>query len=104
MHSLSSCKSKTPLQLYTEGMIMLQHHNILSLDYFQPVQESVYGVDNIGLIADENDSDSVRVPEVEINPSCDNLQLLSQLVHPLSPSNNHRIDLYYSVLNFILLL
>ena len=56
------------------------------------------------LIADENDSDSVRVPEVEINPSCDNLQLLSQLVDPLSPSNNHRIDLYYSVLNFILLL
>ena len=48
MHSLSSCKSKTPLQLYTEGMIMLQHHNIPSLDYFQPVQESVYGVDNIG--------------------------------------------------------
>ena len=33
MHFLSSCKSKTPLQLYTEGMI---HYNIIALDYFEP--------------------------------------------------------------------
>ena len=51
MHSLSSCKSKTPLQLYTEGMITLQHHSIPSLDYFEPVQESVYGVDQITLLS-----------------------------------------------------
>ena len=62
-------------------------------------------VDNIGLIADENDSDSVHVPKVEINPSCDNLQLLSQLIDPLSPSNNHKFDLYYFlVMKFIILI
>ena len=83
MHSLSSCKSKTPLQLYTEGMITLQHHSIPSLDYFEPVQESVYKVDNIDLNVDEIGSDSVCVPEVQINLSCDNLQLLSQLIDPL---------------------
>ena len=64
-------------------MITLQHHSIPSLDYFEPVQESVYKVDNIDLNVDEIGSDSVCVPEVQINLSCDNLQLLSQLIDPL---------------------
>ena len=44
---------------------------------------------------------SVIVPEVQVNISHDQLNLLKQLVDPLGDSDNYRIDLYCTVLNFI---
>ena len=102
MHSISGCNSKTPLQIYTEGMIRNQYQEVPALDYFEPIDVEEYGVDNCGCIPESSMSDSsVIVPEVQVNVSHDQLNLLKQLVDPLGDSDNYRIDFYCTVLNFI---
>ena len=83
-HSLSSCNSKTPLQLYTDGMLRNQH-----------------GLDNAGTCSDNPDTYSVSVPKVQINLSQENLDMIKELVDPLGESDNFRMDLYSTVLNLI---
>ena len=104
MHSLSSCHSKTPLQIYTEEMITLDHQGVPALDYFEPIHDAEYGLDSTaGLSCDNCSADgSIAIPEVDINLTEYQIQLLSQLVDPLGQSDFHRIDFYCSVLNFIL--
>lgn len=100
-HSLSSCNSKTPLQLYTDGMLRNQHGGVPALDYFEPISECEYGLDNAGTCSDNPDTYSVSVPEVQINLSQENLDMIKELVDPLGESDNFRMDLYSTVLNLI---
>ena len=93
-HSLSSCNSKTPLQLYTDGMLRNQHGGVPALDYFEPISECEYGLDNAGTCP-------VSVPKVQINLSQENLDMIKELVDPLGESDNFRMDLYSTVLNLI---
>lgn len=44
---------------------------------------------------------SVSVPEVQINLSQENLDMIKELVDPLGESDNFRMDLYSTVLNLI---
>ena len=101
-HSLSSCQSRTPLQIYTEGMLTFRHQGIPALDYFEPVCDMEYGIDSNGLGCDPVcNMDSVVIPAVNIDITEDQLSLLSELVDPLAPSENHRIDLFCTVLIYI---
>ena len=44
-HALSTCHHKTPFQVYTEGMILLDHDSIPALDYTDPVDIQKYGIE-----------------------------------------------------------
>ena len=46
-HSLSSSHSETPLQIYTKGMVASCYHNIPAIDYFDPVHENSYRVNDV---------------------------------------------------------
>ena len=47
MHGLSSSHSETPLQIYTKGMVASCYHNIPAIDYFDPVHENSYRVNDV---------------------------------------------------------
>jgi hypothetical protein len=99
-HSLSTCHSKTPLQLYTEGMIKSYHQ---ALDYFEPIVENTYGVDDVGGIPVdiEQNVESVCVPDIAVELTEEQQQRLAE-IDPLTPSNCHRIYLYFQILSILM--
>ena len=100
-HSLSTCHAKTPIQMYTEGMLTCRHKNLPALDYYEPISESNYGVDDPQVPVDiEESNDTVTLPEVEIELS-DQQELLLLQVNPHAASSCHRIDHYCHVLNIV---
>ena len=89
-------------RLYTCGMITNQYQGVPALDHFEPVSEDEYGVDISDSVSNvDSSSNSIVIPKVQVCISQDQLDLLQQLVPPLSESSNYRIDLYQTVLNFI---
>ena len=77
-NSLSSCHQKTPMQLYTEGMVLLNHSGIPALDYTTPVDTEEYGIeDDLDDMQSDNDA-------------------LQSLVNPLQESANYGVELYIS--------
>lgn len=95
-HSLSSCHQKTPVQLYTEGMLLLNLSGVPALDYTNPVDEAVYGIDNDTLAIDS--SNSVYVPPVTVDHNMDELKTL---IDPLQDSATYGIDLYLQTLEYL---
>lgn len=101
-HSISTSNAKTPMQLYTDGMIRNKQGGMPALDYFQPVDDE-YGVENAGCCSQIDQSNSISVPEVQVNVTEEMLEVLKQSVDPLGDSNNFRIDLYEIVLNLLMI-
>ena len=77
-------------------MITLNHQGIPALDYFEPIRDAEYGLDSTaGLNCDDCSAHGfIIIPEVEINITEYQIELLSQLVDPLGTSEFHRIVLY----------
>ena len=101
-HSISTSNAKTPMQLYMDGMIRNKQGGMPALDYFLPVDDE-YGVENAGCCSQIDQSNSISVPEVQVNVTEEMLEVLKQSVDPLGDSNNFRIDLYEIVLNLLMI-
>ena len=100
-HKIRTASNKSPQQLFTAGMMILQHSQLTALDFFDDVQDS-YGIDNDGPEADPEDEDgTVSVPEVNINLSPADYRTLTSTIDPLAPSQDFGIDLYESVVQYI---
>ena len=93
-HTLSKTGGQTPLKLYTKEMVRLRQSNLPTFDYFVSISD-YYGSEN-----DDDDDvtvlpkNSLDIPPIDIYLSEDCLQILKQLVDPLSQSESYGIDLY----------
>ena len=97
-HPLSSCHCKTPLQIYTKGMSLLNHNGIPLLDYTNVGDD--YGIENeLELQLEDDTDDTVHVDP--LNFDCSNIEELYLLVNPLQDSHDYGIDLYLQTLDFI---
>lgn len=97
-HPIRTAHSKSPYQLFTAGALLLQHSNLIALDFFDDVDDS-YGIDSTSVSHEENGV--VYVPEVAVQLSRENLSRLQQLVDPLESSEEYGIDLYEKVIQFL---
>jgi len=98
-HPIRTAHSKSPQQLFTAGLLLLQHSQLTSMDYFEEV-DNFYGVDSDGPEPDDNEG-SVVVPQLNFQLEPAALHSLHQRVNPLGHSDNYGIELYEEALQFI---
>ena len=98
-HSIRSAHQKSPHQLFTAGMLLLQHSQHTAMDFFTAVDEH-YGVDDDGPEPDLEAS-GVEVPQLNYQIGAHDLHRLKDTVDPLTVSDNFGIDLYHNALQFI---
>ena len=98
-HSIRSAHNKSPHQLFTAGMLLLQHSQHIAMDFFNSVNEQ-YGIDDDGPEPDLEAS-GVEVPQLTYQISAHDLHQLQNTVNPLTVSENFGIDLYQNVVQFI---
>ena len=96
-HGIRTEQHPSPQQLFTQGVLCLQHSGLVSLDFMENVDTS-YGVDNNGPTSTQEDPEGVRVPENHLDLSDETLALLRN-VNPLAESNNHGIENVLSLLS-----
>ena len=99
-HAMSTANGQSPIQMYTKGMLTLQHEGVPALDYFAPVEEDTYGTDFACIdYAESAPSTPVDIPHTFISPS--QLETLTTLVDPLQHSPEAGLDLYNQVLTYL---
>ena len=100
-HSLRTAGHKSPQQLFTAGVLLLQNSQLAALDFFQTVDEE-YGIDPEGPLSYQGEVDSnVFVPSLSLKFPNTDIVTLKQTINPLSVSENFGMDLYEQTLNFI---
>jgi hypothetical protein len=93
-HPMSTVNGQSPLQVYSKGMLCLEHNGIPAVDYYAPVTEDTYGVEDIDSGISYEEFNSVEVPDTPF---------LNQLeVDPLQETTNNGLDLYLQALDYIL--
>ena len=97
-HSIRTAYNKSPSQLFTAGLLLLQHSQLTALDFFDSVDDT-YGIDEDGPESSNTDG-TVVVPQVNFQISQTDLRQLVVTVDPLAESPNHGIDLYEQALHF----
>jgi hypothetical protein len=97
-HRVRTAHQKSPHQLFTAGLLLLQHSGLTALDFFNEVDHS-YGIDKEGPEASDEEG-AVVVPELNFQLSPTDYQRLRDHVDPLSPSENYGIDLYEQTVQF----
>ena len=100
-HPIRTTNHKSPQQLFTAGLLLLQHSRLEALDYFENIDDT-YGIDPDGPLSPEEEIQGVEVPESSLYFSDRDLATLGQLVDPCGPSDDYGIDLYEQVLHFIM--
>lgn len=87
----------SPRQLFSLGILCLQHSGLVANDFIDPVDS--YGVDDDESPSPCDDaSDGVNVPEIHTNLPKQVLTDLRQEVDPLATRTNHAIELYEQAL------
>lgn len=99
-HSIHTANHKSPLQLFTAGLLLLQNSQLSALDFFDNVDES-YGIDPEGPVSVASDNTGVYVPENTLRFSEQDIYMLKQMIHPCAASEYHGIDLYEKTLQYI---
>jgi hypothetical protein len=91
-HPTRTASNKSPHQLFTAGMLILRHSQLVALDYFDHV-DFTYGIHEDGPVPTEDDNSVVQIPECYVLSDAD-FTLLQQTIDPLSPSEEYGIDVY----------
>lgn len=99
-HPIRTAHHKSPNQLFTAGMLLLQNSQLTALDFFGVI-DSNYGVDEEAPVPAEDDDNAIQVPESIYRITDANFTLLQQTVDPLGSSDNYAIDTYESTLHFL---
>ena len=100
-HSIRTAQHLSPQQLFTQGVLRLQHSGLVALDFMDNVNDSYYGVHTNGPIPPDDNVGSVRVPENNLHFSDEVLSQLRASVDPLAESSNHGIELYEQALSIL---
>ena len=97
-HSIRTEHCHTPNQLFTAGSLLLQRSGLVALDFFDAVNEDVYGLSEEGLVSVDT---AVDVPINRINLSREHMMELQQAINPLADSENYGIELYQRTILFL---
>ena len=101
-HSLRTEHGHSPQQLFTAGMLLMQQSGLTAFDFFEPVDETEYGIDEEGMVPDvENSARRVTVPQQRLNLSAEHLSGLEAPFDPLAASTNHAIEIYQEVVLYL---
>ena len=96
-HGIRTAQHHSPQQLFTQGVLRLQHSGLVALDFMDNVDRS-YGVDTNGPTPFE---DSLMVPENNLHFTDEVLSRLRASVDPLAESSNHGIELYEQAMSLL---
>ena len=99
-HQMRTANHKSPIQLFTAGLLLLQNSNLSAMDFFEDVNES-YGIDPQGPVSVASDRSGVEIPQNSLHFSERDIYMLKQTVDPCAASDNHGIDLYEQTLEYI---
>ena len=97
-HNVRTAGGKTPLQLYTQGMLTLQRSGLAAVDFFESVGE-LYGVEEEGLST--NGAECVQVPIMRFQLLDEHYEQLRHATDPLRQSDNFGIDIYLETVEFV---
>lgn len=61
-HPIRTASNKSPHQLFTAGMLILRHSQLVALDFFDHVDSTYYGIDEDGPVPTKDNS-VVQIPE-----------------------------------------
>jgi len=92
-HPMHTSNHKSPIQLFTAGMLLLQNSQLSALDFFVHVDE-LYGVDPDGPVSTEDTGSGIEVPQSSLHFLDRDIQILKQTIDSCAPSDNHGIELY----------
>ena len=90
-HPIHTANHKSPFQLFTAGVLLLQNSQLSALDFFDDVDE-LYGVDP---------ATTVDVPQSSLRFSDQGMQTLKLTIDPCASSDNYGVDIYEQTLQFI---
>lgn len=99
-HPMRTANHKSPLQLFTAGLLLLQNSNLSALDFFEDIDES-YGIDPQGPISVASDRSGIEIPQSTLHFSERDIYMLKQTIDPCAASDNYGIDLYEQTLQYI---
>ena len=102
-HPIRTARNKSPHQLFSAGMILLQHSGLTAMDYFNTVDSS-YGIDGdepVLLDDDTHISYGVEVPRCSFRLTDVQYRILQYTIDPLASSDEYGIDLFEQVIQFI---
>lgn len=99
-HPMRTSNHKSPLQLFTAGLLLLQNSQLSAMDFFEDVDET-YGIDPQGPISVASDTSGIEIPQNTIRFSEQDIYILKQTIDPCAPSDNYGIDLYEHTLQYI---
>ena len=97
-HSIRTEHGHSPIQLFTAGMLLLQRSEQIAMDLFDQVDDH-YGEDEMEYEVEE--SENVFIPPINSPLSQEDFEHLQHQINPLQFSNNHGIDVYTDVVNFV---
>lgn len=100
-HSLRTEHGHSPRQLFTAGLLLMQRSGLTALDFFDPVNEEEYGVQDEGMVGHDIEDSTVTVPEGRLNLSLEHLSELQEHFDPLAESTNHGIEIYQEVVLYV---
>lgn len=98
-YPIRTAHHRSPFQLYTSGMLLLQNSNLIASD-FDSVIDDYYGVDHESYLT-SGDNENVQIPQSTIRFAEHDLFILTQNVDPMSPSDTYGIDLYEQTLEIM---
>ena len=103
-HKLRTEHNRTPMQLYTEGMLTLQGSDYTAImDVFQGQTDeaSFAEIDEEEFIPELQTSNDVQVPPVHCPLTQSDFNRLQQTIDPLGRCNNYGISIYMDTKSFV---
>lgn len=99
-HGIRTEHNKSPVQLFTTGILQLRHSGLVALDFMDDVSDD-YGIEYTGVLESTLEVAEIEIPRSSVSLAEQQLQQLRSRVDPLGESSEHGIDLYQEVLDFI---
>lgn len=96
-HKIRTEHNRTPHQLFTRGMLLLQSSGLAAVDFFTEIDHQC-GVEEEGLLPE---IEGVVIPEVHFKLTEEHYRRLQHEVDRFSSSENYATDLYEQAVTFI---
>lgn len=98
-HGVRTAGGKSPLQLFTAGMLRLRHSGLIALDFFDNVDNEYGSEGDFSLV--HEDTEGVSIPASTIDPTDEQLAELRESVDPHTTCDDYGISQYCQALDII---
>jgi len=99
-HPMCTSNHKSPIQLFTAGMLLLQNSQLSTLDFLSMLMSCM--VLALMVLCLQTGSGIEYVPQSSLHFLDRDIQILKQTIDPCAPSDNHDIELYKQTLHYIM--